>query len=167
MNESIDSLKIAIKKLTSAQGKPSKSMMVEQLFDYISESMRAGVTLELLTVALQQKGLNITVPYLRNTMYRIRKKRNGNITKTLINNSPPANITNPISTSSSAVNKNAATLAELTKKMDAFNKAVGWQERYIALGGNIEDVRGKPASEQRHMAMHLKSTVERELRDHQ
>lgn len=159
-------LEQALIAFSAAKKPPSTARKIREISNTIEHVIADGLSLDLVVSFLNQNGVNISKNTLKVTLYRLRK-REGKPQKTLINNSPPQNITAPISPSSSAVNKNAATLAELTKKMDAFNKAVGWQERYIALGGNIENVRGKPASEQRHMAMYLKSTIERALRDHQ
>ena len=146
----------------------SKTIIVREIYDDIEKARKRGVTLSMFLRVLQGKGFDISYSEFKQILYRIRKERKPESEKVEISRqSNPQNITTPISPPSSAANKNAATLAELTKKMDAFNNAVGWQDRFIALGGNIEDIRGKPASEQRHMAMNLKSTVERELRDHQ
>lgn len=146
----------------------SKTIIVREIYDDIEKARKRGVTLSMFLRVLQDKGFDISYPEFKQILYRIRKERKPEAEKIENNRQPnPQNNNQSISPSSSAANKNAATLAELTKKMDAFNKAVGWQERYIALGGNIENVRGKPASEQRHMAMYLKSTIERALRDHQ
>lgn len=146
----------------------SKTIIVREIYDDIEKARKRGVTLPMFLRVLQGKGFDISYQEFKQILYRIRKERKTEL-KNVENDRRPSqkNNTTPISPPPSTVNKNEITLADLTKKMDAFNKAVGWQDRYIALGGKIEDIRGKPASEQRHMAMHLKSTIERELRDHQ
>ncbi|MDA1379556.1 hypothetical protein PCI56_06340 [Plesiomonas shigelloides subsp. oncorhynchi] len=52
-----------------------KSMTVERLFEPISEAIKEGITLELLCSYLQQNGIQITPSYLKNALYRIRKKK--------------------------------------------------------------------------------------------
>lgn len=147
---------------------PSKIKKIREMMPVIVHLLESGVSIELTTDFVNKNGVTVTKKYLKNMLHRIRREQKPESEKVEISKqSNPQNITEPISPPSSVVSKSATTITELTKKMDAFNNAVGWQERYIALGGNIGDIRGKPASEQRHMAMHLKSTIERELRDHQ
>ncbi|WP_047707022.1 hypothetical protein [Plesiomonas sp. ZOR0011] len=167
-SDDIEELKQQADVLIVENATPSKIRKIREMMPIIDHLLESGVSIELTTEFVNKKGIKVTKKYLKNMLYRIRKERKPESEKVEISRqSNPQNITTPILASSSTVNKNAATLAELTKKMDAFNKAVGWQDRFVALGGSIEDIRGKPASEQRHMAMHLKSTIERELRDHQ
>ncbi|MGL4927162.1 MAG: hypothetical protein ACRC4K_10130 [Plesiomonas shigelloides] len=159
-------LEQALIAFSAAKKPPSTARKIREISNTIEHVIADGLSLDLVVSFLNQNGINISKNTLKVTLYRLRK-REKKPQKTLINNSPAENITTSVSPQPSVVNKNAVTLAELTKKMDAFNKAVGWQDRFVALGGSIEDIRGKPASEQRQMAMHLKSTIERELRDHQ
>ncbi|AVQ89155.1 hypothetical protein C7R88_17705 (plasmid) [Plesiomonas shigelloides] len=166
--DDLKELKQQAEELIVENATPSKIKKIREMMPVIAHLLESGVSIELTTDFINKNGVMVTKKYLKNMLHRIRKEQKPEAEKIDVSRqSKPKNNATPISPPPSTVNKNEITLADLTKKMDAFNKAVGWQDRYIALGGKIEDIRGKPASEQRHMAMYLKSTIERELRDHQ
>lgn len=168
MNEQIQSLKNTIQELTKTQGRLPKSLIIEELFGSITEAMQSKITLELLVSAMQQQGLDITVPYLRNTLYRIRKKKKEKEikVKNTSSNSTESKITptTPTTPTTKKIsNKEQTEFDDLTRKIESFNSATGWVDRYVALGGDINDIKDQSESQKRQMAMQLKSSISRKL----
>ncbi|KAB7693140.1 hypothetical protein [Plesiomonas shigelloides] len=167
MNEQIQSLKNAIQELTKTQGRLPKSLIIEELFGCITEAMQSKITLELLVSAMQQQGLDITVPYLRNTLYRIRKKKKEKEIK--VKNTPSHSTeskvtpTTPITPTKKISNKEQTEFDDLTRKIESFNAATGWVDRYVALGGDINDIKDQSESQKRQMTMQLKSSISRKM----
>lgn len=164
MNEQIQSLKNVIQELTKTQGRLPKSLIIEELFGSITEAMQSKITLELLVSAMQQQGLYITVPYLRNTLYRIRKKKKEKEIK--VKNTPSNSTENkvtPTTLTKKISNKEQAEFDDLTRKIESFNAATGWVDRYVALGGDINDIKDQSESQKRQMTMQLKSSISRKL----
>lgn len=164
MNEQIQSLKNAIQELTKTQGRLPKSLIIEELFGSITEAMHSKITLELLVSAMQQQGLDITVPYLRNTLYRIRKKKKEKEIK--VKNTPSNSIESkvtPTAPTKKISNKEQTEFDDLTRKIESFNAATGWVDRYVALGGDINDIKDQSESQKRQMTMQLKSSISRKL----
>lgn len=164
MNEQIQSLKNAIQELTKTQGRLPKSLIIEELFGSITEAMQSKITLELLVSAMQQQGLDITVPYLRNTLYRIRKKKKEKEIK--VKNTPSNSIESkvtPTAPTKKISNKEQTEFDDLTRKIESFNAATGWVDRYVALGGDINDIKDQSESQKRQMTMQLKSSISRKL----
>lgn len=175
MNEQIQSLKNAIQELTKTQGRLPKSLIIEELFDSITEAIQSKITLELLVSAMQQQGINITIPYLRNTLYRIRKKKK-NERENKLESKKTTTMSNMVTTTkktektpptnsfpSSNLVASQEELEELTKKLETFNSATGWVDRYVALGGDINDIKDQSESQKRQMTMQLKSSISRKL----
>ena len=164
-------LEQALIAFSEAEKQPSTARQISKISSTIEHVIADGLNLDLVVSFLNQKGINISKNTLKVTLYRLRKKEKNaqkakEATRQIPSQHPPSET--PAAGSVTDIQlRNERTRAELVGKMEAFNKAVGWQERFLALGGNRDDIIGKPASQQRHMAMHLKSKVERELRDYE
>lgn len=144
-------------------------MTVERLFEPISEAIKEGITLELLCSYLQQNGIQITPSYLKNALYRIRKKKKELASsvdeKTVITSQNT--IVDEQDRQNAESLKNESTLNDdddFLKKIEAFNQAKGPQERWLALGGSQSELDSTPPSSHHRMAMNLKSELVQKYR---
>lgn len=169
-----DNLKIAlqneIKALYKCKNKKfgSKTMIIREIFDDIENARKHGVTLPMILPLLEKMGVNISYSELRQIMCRIRKKNKENETVTKPQDTTPCNKTSPDTekpqqATSLPAKASQEEFEDLTQKLNAFDEAIGWEERYIALGGDPAEIRSKPASQKRHIAMELKSRLEDRL----
>lgn len=168
--EDDEEIKRQFEALITENALPSKIKRVRKFMPLIESALNAGVAIEHITTLLNKMEIPITKSYLNNSLYRIRKERKGNHQKTSPQNQmklPPQKKTEKTPQTNSRLPSNLVASQEefedLTKKLDAFDCAAGWEERYVALGGNIEEICSKPASQKRLMAMGLKSQIEARL----
>lgn len=166
----LDDMSEIEKKLISfseKNAKPSLAQKIDKLLPSIEKAIADGLTLDLLTSFLNQQGIKISKNTLKVTIYRLRKKRAGNQKeKDKVTSQQP----HTTSTSQSVNLKQRqlspneqAKFHALTKKIEAFNAATGWVDRYVALGGDINDIKDQSESQKRQMTMKLKSNISREL----
>ncbi|EHE7897813.1 hypothetical protein J0V14_004654 [Vibrio parahaemolyticus] len=156
--------------LTHAQ--LSKIKAIRKIYHRIEEALDNGLTIHLLCDYLNQKGLEISPNYLYLVLHRIRKER-GN--KSTVNKEPEI-----IHTQSSVISKNTVPSSSTSTKesvseelegeeqlqsiLDRYYSVNGLKERYEALGGDIEDFKGKSISDQRQLVNNLKAKITRQLR---
>ena len=176
MKPSIEKLDAGLQEIIESQGRSSKAKIIRGLFDRITEAMEEGITLDMLVDYLRQNEILITKNSLRNTLYRIRKER-GN--KSTVNKEPEIihtqspviskNTIPPSSTSTSTSTKESVSEElkgeeQLQSILDRYYSVNGLKERYEALGGDIEDFKGKSISDQRQLVNNLKAKITRQLR---
>lgn len=166
--EDDEEIKRQFEALITENALPSKIKRVRKFMPLIESALNAGVAIEHITTLLNKMEIPITKSYLNNSLYRIRKERKSskNIT-TKSNEAATTKKTEKTPQTNSRLPSNLVASQEefedLTKKLDAFDCAAGWEERYVALGGDIEEICSKPASQKRLMAMGLKSQIEARL----
>lgn len=166
--EDDEEIKRQFEALITENALPSKIKRVRKFMPLIESALNAGVAIEHITTLLNKMEIPITKSYLNNSLYRIRKERKSSKNITTKSNevattkkaekTPHTNSRLP-----SNLVASQEEFEELTKKLDAFDCAAGWEERYVALGGDIEEICSKPASQKRLMAMGLKSQIEARL----
>lgn len=166
--EDDEEIKRQFEALITENALPSKIKRVRKFMPLIESALNAGVAIEHITTLLNKMEIPITKSYLNNSLYRIRKERKSSKSITTKSNevattkkaekTPQTNSRLP-----SNLVASQEEFEELTKKLDAFDCAAGWEERYVALGGDIEEICSKPASQKRLMAMGLKSQIEARL----
>lgn len=171
MKPSIDLLDAGLKEIIETQGCSSKSKIISGLFERITEAMSEGITLDMLVDYLRQNDILITKNTLRNTLYRIRKKRGKKTDKV-----ETTEIAKPLTTSSHSqvtpIDNNQNTDIPNMEKLsvDQFETGLDyWQallkqfsntkgniERYVLLGGDRKKIESESISEQRNMVTLLK-----------
>ncbi|MUK76552.1 hypothetical protein GNP84_06485 [Aliivibrio fischeri] len=153
MSFAIQELKAGIKLLVEKHGKTSKTKIIRELFESLTDAINDGVSLDLLSEYLSQQGLIMSKSYLRNTLYRIRKERRLSSQKRPV---PELNTHHQIqnTTSDSSLvshNPNANKKALYDSAMEKHAAATSLTERFIALGGTPSDVENKPDAQIRHI----------------
>lgn len=172
LKPSIEKLDAGLQEIIESQGRSSKAKIIRGLFDRITEAMEEGITLDMLVDYLRQNEILITKNSLRNTLYRIRKER-GN--KSTVNKDPeiihtqsPIISKNTVPSSSTSTKESVSEELEGEKQLqsilDRYYSVNGLKERYEALGGDIEDFKGKSISDQRQLVNNLKAKITRQLR---
>ncbi|WP_045395010.1 hypothetical protein [Vibrio rotiferianus] len=175
MKPSIEKLDAGLREIIESKGRSSKAKIIRGLFNRITEAMEEGITLDMLVDYLHQNDIAITKNSLRNTLYRIRKERDGNLkTKTDVDvsESPTFKQAPIISKNEVPPSENStkeSTVEELEGEerlqdiLDRFYSVNGLKDRYKVLGGDINDFKGKSISDQRQLVNNLKIKVTRQL----
>lgn len=153
MSFAVQELKVGIKLLVEKHGKTSKTKIIRELFESLTDAINDGVSLDILSDYLSQQGLIMSKSYLRNTLYRIRKERGITLQK---RSAPELNTQHQIqnTTSDSLLVSNQTNLDKKARYENAMEKhtvATSLTERFIALGGNPSDVEHKPDTQIRHI----------------
>lgn len=147
-----------IRELIETHRRSPKAKIIRQLYDVITEAMNEGITLDLLVDYLTQQELKITKGYLRNTLYRIRKKRGQIKTPLSLNKGK-------ISISDKASNvKNEEAIDDWERLLSEYGNCSNQIDKYVVLGGNREDIEGKPISTQREMVTMLRTKLRRQYK---
>lgn len=137
----------------------SKSQLIREMFDDIQEARNNNVSLVLLHDAIQQKsGHNLSYNEFKQIIYRIRKER-GLISNKKGNIQTELSTNNPINKSQSATSetqKKSTTDNPYDLMMEKYKLGKSNIERYIALGGKLEDIEEQSISIQRQMVFDLK-----------
>lgn len=148
----------------------SKIHIIREMFDDIDLARKNGVTLILILDAIKQKsGLNISYDELRSLLYVIRKERglkpNSN-KKENIKTEPLINkpFIESIQTEIKGENKDEYTPENWENILDKFYAENNPHDRYLALGGKLEDIEGKSLSSKRDMVTQLKHKLERKYK---
>ena len=160
---SIEELKDGIKQLVEIHGRTSKTMIIRELFNPLTEAMNDGVKLELINNYLHEQGLEITLPTLRNTLYRIRKERGISPQK---RSTQDLNIPHQKQHQTVVSDKSLATpkteidyqarYYDIDRRYKAANTA---EEKYAILGGDPKKLDGHPPRKQREMCIQLKMKI--------
>lgn len=156
--------------LTHAQ--LSKIKAIRKIYHRIEEALDNGLTIHLLCDYLNQKGLEISPNYLYLVLHRIRKER-GN--KSTANTKPEMAQVQPPVTSKHAPHSSSRSTTENTTDalngeeqlqdiLDRYYSVNGLKERYEALGGDLDDFKGKSIADQRQLVNNLKTKITRQLR---
>lgn len=155
LKPSIDLLDAGLKEIIETQGRSSKSKIISGLFERITEAMSEGITLDMLVDYLRQNDILITKNTLRNTLYRIRKKR-GHKPKTKHHQETITPQIEPVIT-----NDNKQIYDQL---IEQYNQCKNQTDKYIVLGGKREDIEHLPIGKQRDMVMKLRSSLRIKLK---
>jgi hypothetical protein len=142
----------------------SKKKRVEMLFDEIENAQKGGAKIWHLVQWLKQAhDLDLTEQYLQTALYRIRKERGGTSNnkkviepKKTIEVIPTATIKNQ--------DDNEYTPENWEKILDKFYAENNPHDRYLALGGKLEDIDGKSLASKRDMTTQLKHKLERKYK---
>ena len=143
----------------------SKTMMIREIYDDIENARKHGVTLAMILSLLREKDFDISYSELKQILYRIRKSKDHpkNNNK---ENKPPHTKTEDKADDvkqQRLSTKEQTEFDDLTRKIESFNAATGWVDRYVALGGDINDIKDQSESQKRQMTMQLKSSISRKL----
>ncbi|WP_300178651.1 hypothetical protein [uncultured Aliivibrio sp.] len=159
MHFAIEKLKDGIKQLVEIHGRTSKMMIIRELFHPLTEAMNDGVKLELINNYLHEQGLEITLPTLRNMIYRIRKERGISPQKrsTQDLNAQHQNQTQTVESDKSL--STPKTEIDYQARYDDINgrfKATeSFEEKYAILGGDPKKLDGHTRRKQREMCIEL------------
>ena len=156
---SIEKLKDGIKQLVEIHGRTSKTMIIRELFNPLTEAMNDGVKLELINNYLHEQGLEITLPTLRNTLYRIRKERGISPQKRYTQDLNPQHQNQAKNTTSDKSLATPKTEIDYQARYDDINgryKATeSFEEKYAILGGDPKRLDGHNRRKQREMCIEL------------
>lgn len=141
----------------------STTKKISKLLPQIENAISDGLTLDLITSFLNQQGIEVSKNTLKVIIYRLRKKKHNTHKKNTLPETTQTELTQNKENSQKRSPKEQAEFDELTKKISAFNAASGWQDRYLALGGDIDEIKGRSETEKRHLTMQLKSSISRRL----
>ncbi|MHC5780309.1 hypothetical protein [Aliivibrio fischeri] len=157
--EKLEKLKDGIKQLVDIHGRTSKMKILRQLFIPLTEAMKEGVKLELINNYLNEQGLEITLPTLRNMIYRIRKERGISPQKksTQDLNIQPQNQPQTVVSDKSLTTPK--TEIDYQARYDDINgrykAAESFEEKYAILGGDPKKLDGHSRRKQREMCIEL------------
>lgn len=149
----------------------SKRRQIELLFDEIKTAQEKGAKIwHILNWLNQAHKLNINQDYLNNTLYRIKKARNNESKlkqesikiEPLINK--PINKSKHDETKKENKDKSEYSPENWEKILDKFYAENNPHDRYLALGGKLEDIEGKSLSSKRDMVTQLKHKLERKYK---
>ncbi|KAB7714819.1 hypothetical protein GBN32_01910 [Plesiomonas shigelloides] len=159
------------KKLISFSEKhatPSTTKRISKLLTPIENAIADGLTLDLITSFLNQQGIKISKNTLKVILYRLRKRKSPPIKSeqvVLTQHAPIHSTENKLyDTKQQRLSpKEQTEFDDLTRKIESFNAATGWVDRYVALGGDVNDIKDQSESQKRQMTMQLKSSISRKL----
>lgn len=161
MRPSIEKLDVGLQEIIQSQGRSSKAKIIKRLFDRITEAMEEGITLEMIVHYLHQNEIYITKHSLRNTLYRIRKKRGNELNSKSIKTITKENHDSPIPSisSSSSEEPPETEINPYDLLMEKYKQCNNQVDKYIALGGKREDIEEQNISTQRSMVMTLRNQL--------
>ena len=148
----------------------SKSRKIRALFNTIQYVIDDGLSLDHIVSFLNQNDIVISKNTLKVYLYRIRKEQEN---KSILNKeremnynqSPAIYENNVISTSTKeSVSDESEGEKQIKRILDRYYSVNGVKERYVALGGDINDFKGKSISDQRQLVSALKAKITRKLR---
>ena len=149
----------------------SKTIIVREIYDDIEKARLRGVTLSMFLRVLQDKGFDISYPEFKQILYRIRKERKSEVEnksennkqstpqKSLIDNVPPQKeIATP------TVPLTQTQQLDYQAKIKAFNEVEcdDWKGKYIALGGNPDELKDLSPAGQRNKVVKLRMKLSSE-----
>ncbi|HBH7909318.1 TPA: hypothetical protein KDX60_004496 [Vibrio parahaemolyticus] len=171
-NDNLKRLEQELLAYCEVHSRSSKSRKIRALFNTIQYVIDDGLSLDHIVSFLSQNDIPVSKNTLKVYLYRIRKER-GN--KSTVNKEPeiihtqsPVISKNTVPSSSTSTKESVSEELEgeeqLQNILDRYYSVNGLKERYEALGGDIEDFKGKSISDQRQLVNNLKAKITRQLR---
>ena len=142
-------------KSTDTELNQSKRKKIEILFDEIEKAQAKGAKIWHLVQWLKEAhDIAISEKYLHDVLYRIRKKKNGSSTE----KKSSVDTSSPLEKMGSNTTKQIEPISEnyYDALMEKYKQCRSPVERYVALGGNIEDIEDRSSGVQRQMVHDLK-----------
>lgn len=151
-------LEQALIAFSAAENSPSTARKIREISSTIEHVIADGLSLDLVVSFLNQNGINVSKNTLKVTLYRLRKKE-GKPQKSLINNAPPQK---EIATPTAQLTQ--AQQLDYQAKIKAFNEVEcdDWKGKYIALGGNPDELKDLSPAGQRNKVVKLRMKLSSE-----
>ncbi|WP_108653104.1 hypothetical protein [Dongshaea marina] len=137
--------------------KPSKRKSIEECFDLIDEAITYGASISMISNLMSEHGVTISEGYLRNAMYRIRRDTGKQKFKKSPNKTTLKEIQEkPQDKEESEGERIAKPYKEKIERYQELKKNhASMDDRYTALGGNLDDLNGLNEREKRKRCINL------------
>lgn len=140
----------------------SKTIIVREIYDDIEKARKRGVTLSMFLRVLQGKGFDISYSEFKQILYRIRKERKPESENIEISRqSPPQKETTAKTAPAPQPEKQPL---DYQAKIKAFNEVApdDWKGKYMALGGNPDELKDLSPAGQRNKVVKLRMKLSSE-----